>query len=98
MNIEDFVDRTDLILYKRILNLIMKDWDEMETNKLSELLSKLKELHDNLDKVILQRKQRNLFNKHYYKSQFDRQNIKEFINQNSMSLMNIYTSLNNKRR
>jgi hypothetical protein len=98
MRIEQFIDKTDLILYKRILELIMKEWDGMETDKLSELLSKLKELHDNIDKVILQRKQNNLFNKQYYKSQFDRSERKENIDLNSMSLMNIYTSLKDKSK
>lgn len=98
MNIEQFVDKTDLLLYKRILNLIMKDWDGMETDKLSELLSKLKELHDNLDKVIIQRKQMNLFDKHYYDSQFDRNKVKENVRQTSMSLKNIYTEIKDKRK
>jgi hypothetical protein len=97
MNIEQFVDKTDLLLYKRILNLIMKDWDGMETDKLSELLSKLKELHDNLDKVIIQRKQQNLFDKHYYNSQFDRNKVKEGVKQTSMSLKKIYTEIKDKR-
>jgi hypothetical protein len=98
MNIEQFVDKTDLLLYKRILNLIMKDWDGMETDKLSELLSKLKELHDNLDKVIIQRKQQDLFDKHNYNSQFDRNKVKEDVRQTSMSLKNIYTEIKDKRK
>ena len=98
MNIEQFVDKTDLLLYKRILNLIMKDWDGMETDKLSELLSKLKELHDNLDKVIIQRKQMDLFDKHYYNSQFDRNKLKENVRQTSMSLKKIYREIKDKRK
>jgi hypothetical protein len=98
MNIEKFVDKTDLLLYKRILNLIMKDWDGMETDKLSELLSKLRELHDNLDKVIIQRKQQSLFDKGYYTSQYDRKNVKEGIELSSISLKRIYTEIKDKRK
>ena len=98
MDIEQFVDKTDLLLYKRILNLITKDWDGMETDKLSELLSKLRELHDNLDKVIVQRKQQSLFNKDYYTSQFDRKNVKESISPTNISLKKIYTEIKDKRK
>ena len=61
-NLETYLDKSDLMLYNKILNLIIKDWDGMDTQRLSELLEKLRELHDNLDKVILQRKQSSLFN------------------------------------
>lgn len=60
-NLEKYLDKSDLMLYNKILNLIIKDWDGMDTQQLSELLDKLRELHDNLDKVILQRKQSSLF-------------------------------------
>jgi len=60
-NLERYLDKSDLLLYNKILNLIIKDWDGMDTQRLSELLEKLRELHDNLDKVILQRKQSSLF-------------------------------------
>ena len=60
-NLEKYLDKSDLLLYNKILNLIIKDWDGMDTQRLSELLEKLRELHDNLDKVILQRKQSSLF-------------------------------------
>jgi len=60
-NLEKYLDKSDLMLYNKILNLIIKDWDGMDTQRLSDLLEKLRELHDNLDKVILQRKQSSLF-------------------------------------
>jgi hypothetical protein len=60
-NLEKYLNKSDLMLYNKILNLIIKDWDGMDTQQLSELLDKLRELHDNLDKVILQRKQSSLF-------------------------------------
>jgi hypothetical protein len=86
MEPEHFLQRTDLILYKKILNMIVKDWDGMETDRLSELLSQLRVLHDNLDKVIIQKKQQSLFDKDYYKSNFDRGSVNESIDLMSISL------------
>lgn len=67
--------------------MIVKDWDGMETDRLSELLSQLRVLHDNLDKVVIQKKQQSLFDKEYYKSNFDRGDVKE--NFQSISLLNL---------
>jgi hypothetical protein len=86
MEPEHFLQKTDLILYKKILNMIVKDWDGMETDRLSELLSQLRVLHDNLDKVIIQKKQLSLFDKDYYKSNFDRGSVKENVDLKSISL------------
>ena len=66
--------------------MIVKDWDGMETDRLSELLSQLRVLHDNLDKVIIQKKQLSLFDKDYYKSNFDRGSVKESVDLQSISL------------
>ena len=66
--------------------MIVKDWDGMETDRLSELLSQLRVLHDNLDKVIIQKKQLSLFDKDYYKSNFDRGSVKENVDLKSISL------------
>ena len=86
MEPEHFLQKTDLILYKKILDMIVKDWDGMETDRLSELLSQLRVLHDNLDKVIIQKKQQSLFDKNYYKSNFDRGRVKESVDLKSISL------------
>ena len=72
MDIEKYLDKTDLILYNKIIQLIYKKWDEMDSTTLSDLLDKLRELHQNLDRVILQKKQHDLFTKEYYKSNFKR--------------------------
>lgn len=72
MDIEKYIDKTDLILYNKIIQLIYRDWDKLDSNQLSDLMDKLRELHQNLDSVILQKKQHDLFTKEYYKSNFDR--------------------------
>jgi hypothetical protein len=89
MEPEHFLQKTDLILYKKILDMIVKDWDGMETDRLSELLSQLRVLHDNLDKVIIQKKQQSLFDKNYYKSNFDRGSVKEGVDLKSISLLKL---------
>lgn len=61
MNLEKYLDKSDLLLYNKILKLIIKEWEGMDSQRLSDLLDKLRELHDNLEKVILQRKQSSLF-------------------------------------
>jgi hypothetical protein len=93
MKIEKFVDKTDILLYKKILNLIDKEWDNMDTDRLSELLSKLKELHEYLDRIILQKKQQSLFNENRYN---DRRITKKGLRIESVSLLNIYRGILNK--
>ena len=89
MDIEKYLDKTDLILYNKIINLIYRDWDKLDSSQLSDLMDKLRELHQNLDDVILQKKQKSLFDKDYYKSNFDRGSIKECVDLKSISLSNI---------
>jgi hypothetical protein len=89
MDIEKYIDKTDLILYNKIIQLIYRDWDKLDSSQLSDLMDKLRELHQNLDNVILQKKQKSLFDKDYYKSNFDRGSIKECVDLKSISLSNI---------
>jgi hypothetical protein len=98
MDIEQFVDKTDILLYKKILSMIIKDWDTMDSDRLGQLLDKLRELHTSLDKVILQRQQQSLFDKDYYTSQFDRKNVNETISIGSISLKKIYRDLQDKKK
>ncbi len=86
MEIEQYLDKTDLILYNKIIQLIYRDWDKLDSNQLSDLMDKLRELHQNLDSVILQKKQHDLFNKEYFKSNFDRGSVKECVDLKSISL------------
>ena len=89
MDIEKYIDKTDLILYNKIIQLIYRDWDKLDSSQLSDLMDKLRELHQNLDDVILQKKQKSLFDKDYYNSHFDRGSIKECVDLKSISLSNI---------
>ena len=89
MDIEKYIDKTDLVLYNKIIQLIYRDWDKLDSSQLSDLMDKLRELHQNLDNVILQKKQKSLFDKNYYKSNFDRSSVKESVDLKSISLSNI---------
>lgn len=89
MDIEKYIDKTDLVLYNKIIQLIYRDWDKLDSSQLSDLMDKLRELHQNLDDVILQKKQKSLFDKNYYKSNFDRSSVKESVDLKSISLSNI---------
>lgn len=93
MEIERFVDKTDMLLYKKILNLIDKEWDNMDTDRLSELLSKLRELHEYLDRIILQKKQQSLFREEI---DFDIvENLKP-TKKERLSLLKVYRRIKNK--
>lgn len=89
MDLEKYIDKTDLILYNKIIQLIYRDWDKLDSSQLSDLMDKLRELHQNLDDVILQKKQKSLFDKSYYKSNFDRGSLNECVDFKSISLSNI---------
>jgi len=86
MDIEKYLDKTDLILYNKIIKLIYRDWDTLDSSTLSDLMDKLRELHQNLDNVILQKKQHDLFTKEYYKHNFNRGSLKECVDLKSISL------------
>ena len=89
MDIETYVDKTDLILYNKIIQLIYRDFQKLDANQLTDLLNLIRDLHQNLDSVILQKKQQSLFDKDYYKSNFDRGGVKESIDLMSISLLKL---------
>lgn len=67
MDIEQFVDKTDILLYKKILSMIVKDWDTMDSDRLGQLLDKLRELHTSLDKVVQQKNTQQMYDTPYVK-------------------------------
>ena len=56
MEIENFLDKTDLLLYKKLLSTIITKWDEMDSSTLGELMEKMRELHTNIESSIHQKK------------------------------------------
>jgi hypothetical protein len=51
MGLEQFLSKTDLLLYKKILHTIIQKWDTIDPETLSDFLEKLGELHGNLNNV-----------------------------------------------
>ena len=67
MELDKFLNKTDIQLYRGILHKIYKDFDNMEPSVLGDLLDKLKELHNELDKVVQQRNTQQMYNTPYDK-------------------------------
>jgi hypothetical protein len=67
MELDKFLNKTDIQLYRGILHKIYKDFDNMEPSVLGDLLDKLKELHYELDKVVQQKNTQQMYNTPYVK-------------------------------
>jgi predicted AAA+ superfamily ATPase len=67
MELDKFLNKTDIQLYRGILHKIYKDFDNMEPSVLGDLLDKLKELHNELDKVVQQKNTQQMYNTPYVK-------------------------------
>ena len=65
MGIENFLDKTDLLLYKKLLSTIITKWDEMDSSTLGELMEKMRELHTNIESSIHQKKVYNTMSTDY---------------------------------
>lgn len=112
MELSQFLQKTDIQLYRGILHKIYKDFDNMEPSVLGDLLDKLKELHNELDKVVQQRNTQQMYNTPYDKRlkklqiKKDKEDIekmnnkvelfKECVKNNSMLLSNIYKPISDK--
>lgn len=112
MELSKFLNKTDIQLYKGILNKIYKDFDNIEPSILGDLLDKLKELHNELDKVVQQRRTQSMYNTPYNdrinqlqikrdKEDLERMKnkeewFKECIKKDSMLLSDIYRVIKNK--
>ena len=114
MELNKFLNKTDIQLYQSILKKIYKDFDNMEPSVLGDLLDKLKELHDELDNIVKQRRTQQMYNTPYYKNldilqrkedEKERERIKnkedwfnECIKKEPLLLKNIYRVIQSKRR
>jgi hypothetical protein len=65
MGVENFLDKTDLLLYKKLLSTIITKWDEMDSSTLGELMDKMRELHTNIETAIHQKKVKDTMNTNY---------------------------------
>ena len=112
MELEKFLNKTDIQLYRGILHKIYKDFDNMEPSVLGNLLDKLKELHNELDKVVQQRNTQQMYNTPYVKRlnqlkiEKDKEELekikkkdwfKECVKLDSVLLYDIYREIRDKR-
>jgi hypothetical protein len=109
MDLSLFLHKTDIQLYKSILNKINKDFDSLEPSVLGDLLDKLKDIHSSLENVVRQRsiqqmydtprnKRLNLLrmkmdNEEMEKMRNRKEWFKECIKTDSMLLLDIYTEI-----
>ena len=66
MELNNFLNKTDIQLYRGILNKIYKDFDTIEPSVLGDLLDKLKELHQSLDNIVKQKKTQSMYDTPYF--------------------------------
>ena len=112
MELNKFLNKTDIQLYKGILHKIYKDFDNMEPSVLGNLFDKLKELHNELDKVVQQRNTQQMYNTPYVKRlnqlkiEKDKEELekikkkdwfKECVKLDSVLLYDIYREIRDKR-
>ena len=114
MELDKFLNKTDIQLYKGILHKIYKDFDNMEPSVLGNLLDKLKELHNELDRVVQQRNIQQMYNTPYVKRmnqlkiEKDKEELekmknkkdwfKECVKSDSVLLYDIYREIKDKKK
>ncbi len=113
MELDKFLNKTDIQLYRGILHKIYKDFDNMEPSVLGDLLDKLKELHTELDKVVQQRNTQQMYNTPYdkrlnlLKIKKDKEELekmknkeklyKEYVKTDGVLLLDIYRELRDNK-
>jgi hypothetical protein len=66
MELNKFLNKTDIQLYKGIIDKIFREFDTIEPQVLGDLLDKLRELHQNLDSIVQQRKTKSMYDTPYF--------------------------------
>jgi|Laugresu1bdmlbsd_1035121.scaffolds.fasta_scaffold22952_2 hypothetical protein len=93
MGLEQFLSKTDLLLYKKILHTIIQKWDTIDPETLSDFLEKLGELHGNLNNVVKQMKTYSM-----YHPVSDTPIESKKVKSNSVSLTDILHTIKKQRR
>lgn len=114
MDLSLFLHKTDIQLYKSILNKINKDFDSLEPSVLGDLLDKLKDIHSSLENVVRQRSIQQMYDTPRNKRlnliqlKMDREELKkirnrkewfkECIKTDSMLLSDIYREIKSNKK
>jgi len=113
MDLSLFLHKTDIQLYKSILNKINKDFDSLEPSVLGDLLDKLKDIHSSLENVVRQKSIQQMYdtpkNKrmNIIRLKMDKEELekirnrkewfKEYIKLDSMLLSDIYREIRDNK-
>jgi len=95
--LERFLEKSDLLLYKKILDLIITDLDNMESQRLSELMSKLSELYMNLNQIVIRKKREELFIKESRMSNPTKEYLTGYIKTDTLSLSKLLHGIINHK-
>jgi hypothetical protein len=102
MELNNFLNKTDIQLYRDILNKIFKEFDTLEPQVLGDLLDKLRELHQNLDNIVKQKQTKSMYDDQFFQYTGEKRekdkNVNECIKITSMLLKDIHIVIKNKRK
>jgi hypothetical protein len=93
MGLEQFLNKTDLLLYKKILHTLVDKWDTIDPDTLADFLDKLGELHVNLNNVVKQMKTYSM-----YHPVTDIQSDSKKVKSESVSLTDILDTIKKQKR
>ena len=96
-SLETYLEKTDLLLYRKILDTLIKDIDNMETQRLGELMGKMSELYNNLSQMVLRKKREELFLKEYKDVNKCKQLRIESVKSNTLSLRTILQTIREQK-
>jgi hypothetical protein len=102
MELNKLLNKSDMLLYKGILNKIFREFDTLEPQVLGDLMDKLKELHQNLDSIVKQKKIKSMYDDDFFKytgekGETDRW-FNECVKKDTLLLKDIYRVIRNKKK
>jgi len=102
MELEKFLDKTDIQLYRGILEKIFREFDTLEPQVLGDLMDKLRELHQNLDSIVKQRKTQSMYDNKFFKHTGEKRKrdswFDECVKKDTLLLKDIYIRISNKKK
>ena len=101
MELNKLLNKSDILLYKGILNKIFREFDTLEPQVLGDLMDKLKELHQNLDSIVKQKKTKELFDDEFFQYTGEKREkdykVSESVKNDSVLLKDIYRVIKKKK-
>jgi hypothetical protein len=102
MELEKFLDKTDIQLYRGILDKIFREFDILEPQVLRDLMDKLRELHQHLDSIVQQRKTKSMYDDKFFKHTGETRkrdsSLNECVKKDTLLLKDIYRVLKKKKK